>query len=583
MLIRDYNRFFDTRLNENVQAAKNFMKNLYLSKKREKSKDEKVTLSPEEIRRAENNQDFLKIKEMLRDNPGYTYTFTKFFFDEQVAMPELEQAYHKLKELRQSLNQLSMPVDKYADVVPSNEDPRKGFEILLDDIAKIENSRIVKKWVNQLPGDLRRDYANAPVVQKEKIEGIATAFEEFGKETDGSRDEKKNKELQDLFFNKVRRYKNIVDLITAANNYIKAANNSSTSKFLQAIQRTNLKYGHMNGAEIAYDENGILILEVKSFSANKELNSNTSHCIASSSGQWDNYVAGDNNYNKQYYIYNFNLPPSDNYSVIGITIEPNQRIRACHAKNDSGISGSIKNILKDWEKKYKINDDLWKYLAPMTPEEVEAKKKRVIANREIIKGGLSLEKVKQYLEEGADPNAQQGKPLNNAVQEDNYEKAKFLLEQGSIPNIGNSIKYAKNLNMIKLLVDYGSSINNDVFNSIIDDYDAVEYVLKAGVDPNFEKGLPLRNAAKLGRVDIMKLLVKYGADIAARRYMAIKWGLEWAQKDAVEFLVNKLEEQGQKIDANFVKNQFVDWTETSDKVDDSKKKSMIEYLKTLSQ
>jgi hypothetical protein len=577
MLIKEYNKFLDTRLNENVQAAKTYLKNLALVKK--KAKDEKATLTPEEVRRAENNPEFLKIKEMLRDNPGYTYLFTKFFFDEGVEMTELEQVYSKLKELRQSLNLLSMPIEKFGDVKPSDEDPRKGFERLLDDIAKIETSRVVKKWVNQLPGDLRREYQNAPVVQKEKIEGIATAFEEFGKEPDGSKDEKKNKELQDLFFLKVRRYKNITELITAANSYIKAANNASTSKFLQAIQRTNVKYGHMNGAEIVFDENGILIIEVRSFAANKDLNSNTSHCIASSSGQWDNYVAGDNNYNKQYYIYNFNLPPSDNNSVIGITIEPNYRIRACHAKNDAGISGSIKSILKEWEKKYKIDEDLFEILAPMTPAEVEAKKKRVIANKEIIKPGLSLEKVKQYLEEGADPNAQQGKPLNNSVQEDNYDKTKFLLEQGAIPNIGNAIKYAKNLDMIKLLVDYGSTITNDVFNSIINDYDAVEYVLKAGVDPNFEKGLPLRNAAKLGRTDIMKLLIKYGANIAERRYMVVKWALEWAQIDAIKLLFEELEKSGSKVDRDFLEtSQFKHWAQTSDKVSEDKIKEVVDFL-----
>jgi len=579
MLIKEYNNFFNTRLNENVQAAKNYMKNLYLSQK--KKKDDSATLSPEEARRAENNADFLKIKDMLRDNPGYTYTFTKFFFDEKVAIDELKQAYDKLKEYRQSINQLSMTIDKYGDVVPTNEDPRKGFEILLDDIANIELSRVVKKFVNQLPSDLKREYQNAPVIQKEKIGGIAKAFDEFGKEPDGSLDAAKNKELQDLFFNKIRRYKNIVDVINAANSYIKAANNSSTSKFLQAIQKVNVKYGHMNGAEIVYDENGILILEVRSFQANKELNSNTSHCIASSSGQWDNYVSGDTNYNKQYYIYNFNLPPSDNNSVIGITIQPGYGIRACHNKPDHGISSSIKSILKDWEKKYSIKEDLFQLLAPMTDEEVEAKKKRVIANKEVVKSGLSLEKVKQYLEEGADPNAQQGKPLNNSVQEDNFEKTKFLLEQGAIPNIGNAIKYAKNLDMIKLLVDYGSSISNDIFISIVNDYDAVEYVLKAGVDPNFEKGLPLRNAAKLGRTDIMELLIKYGAQIEHRRYMVLKWALEWGQIEAAKLLIKKMEESGMKVDRKFLEDsQFIYWTETTDKIDEAKRKEVLDYLKS---
>jgi hypothetical protein len=577
MLIIKYNDFLDIRLNENVQAAKAYLRDLALAKK--KNIDKNAELTPEEVRRVENNPDFLKIKEMLKDNPGYTYAFTRFFFDEGIDINELQRVYNKLKELRQSLNLLSMPIDKFADVKPSNEDPRKGFERLLDDIAKIEISRTVKKWVNQLPSDLKREYQNASVVQKEKIKGIAIAFDEFGKELDGTKNWEKNKELQDLFFLKVKRYKNISDLIIAANNYIKAANNAQISKFLQAIQKVNVKYGQMNGVEIIFDENRILIIEVKSFFANRELNSNTAHCIASSHSQWDNYVGADNIYNKQYYIYNFNLPPSDNYSVIGITIGPGNKITACHAKDDRNISGSIKTILKQWQNNYNINVNILELLAAMTPDEIEAKKKRIAANKEIVKPGLSIDKIKHYLEEGADPNAQQGKPLNNAVKEDDYDKAKLLLEKGASPNIGNSIKYAKNLDMIKLLVDYGSEINNDVFLNIINDYDAVEYVLKAGIDPNFEKGLPLRNAAKLGRTDIMKLLIKYGARISERRYMVVKWALEWAQIDAIKLLFQELEKSGNSVDKEFLeKSQFKHWVQTSDKVSEDKIKKVLDFL-----
>ena len=70
--------------------------------------------------------------------------------------------------------------------------------------------------------------------------------------------------------------------------------------------------------------------------------------------------------------------------------------------------------------------------------------------------------------------------------------------------------------MIKILVDHGSQINNEIFNSIMKDYDAVEYVLKAGIDPNFEKGYPIRTAAKLGDTKMINMLIKYGADIKER-------------------------------------------------------------------
>jgi ABC-type Zn uptake system ZnuABC Zn-binding protein ZnuA len=39
--------------------------------------------------------------------------------------------------------------------------------------------------------------------------------------------------------------------------------------------------------------------------------------------------------------------------------------------------------------------------------------------------------------------------------------------------------------MIKLLCSFGSEITNDVFKNVSKDKEAVEFILKAGVDPNF--------------------------------------------------------------------------------------------------
>ena len=321
--------------------------------------------------------------------------------------------------------------------------------------------------------------------------------------------------MQDLFFNKIQRYRNLNEVIVAAQNFIKATNNGNMVKFLKAIDDVNKKYGEMNGADIIYDKNDILIIEVRSFHANKDLNSNTSHCIASSSYQWDNYVGSDSNFNKQYYIYNFKLPPSDDKSVIGITIAPEYNIRACHTKSDAGFTTGI----KDYMKKIGVSFEV---LAPMTKSEIDRKKKRIIANNEIVKPNLSKEKIAQYLEEGGDPNALQGKPLINSVTENDLEKTKYLLDMGAAPNIGNAIRNAKNLEMIKTLVSYGATVSPEVFDSVVDDYDGVKYLIDAGMDVNFETGVPLRKAARADNLSVVKLLVENGADITVRRHMVVK-------------------------------------------------------------
>ena len=580
MILVNYKDFIGaSKLNENVQQAKNFLKEKALLAKKAKVKKEedreKVTLTKEEARRAESDPTFIKIRDMLRDNPGYVFTFVKFNVEDNVPFEELERTYLDIKEYRSVLHNLPMTIDKYADIEPSKDDKRNGFERLGDDIEKLKRQRIIKKWVDKLYGAIKREYLNSSDSIKEKVEGIAMAFDEFGKESDGSKDEKVNKELQDLFFTKLGRYKNLNEVIQAAISYIKSANNASISKFFQNIQKTNLKYGEMNGAEIIYNADNVLILEIKSFHANKELNSNTSHCIASSSHQWDNYVGSDNNYNKQYYIYNFKLPPSDDKSVIGITIDQTGGIRACHTKSDAGFSSGIKSFMSN----LKIPFDT---LAPMTKEEVEKKKKRVIANKEIIKPGLKKELVEKYIEEGGDPNAQQGKPLINAVNEDDLEKAIYLLKKGAHPNIGGAIKGAKNLEMIKLMVSHGANLTNDIFNSVAKDYDAVKYLIEAGMDVDFENGLPLRTAAKEGRMDIMQLLLhppgnRPGAKISTRRYMVVKWAAEWARIEILKFLLDNLSLSKEPIGEKQL-NDWIHWSTTSDKIGDKEKAEVKKIL-----
>ena len=524
---------------------------------------------------------------MLKDNPGYVYTFTKFFFEEEVPLEELKTMYERIRENKAFISTLPMPVEKYADVVPSDTDKRKGFERLGDDIGVLELSRIAKKFTDRLPGDfvvanqnapdrgarvpsIKRAYQNAAPAVKERVAGIAKAFDEFGKESDGTIDHKKNKELQDYFFDKIRRYRNLNEVIQAALSYIKSANNANVSKFYQNIHKCNQKYGEMNGVDIVYDENGILILEIRSFQSNKELNSNTSHCIASSSYQWENYVGGDTNYNKQYYIYNFNLTPGDDKSVIGITIEPKYKVRACHLKSDSGFTDRIHSYMKSIKVPFEV-------LAPMGDKEIELKRKRVIANKEIIKPKLTLKQAIQYIEEGADPNAQQGKPLINSVSEDDLERTKYLLEVGAAPNIGGAVKEAKNLEMIKLLVSYGATLTSAIFEKVSNDYDAIKYLIDAGMEVDFEQGLPLRNAARSGRKDIMELLIHYGAKISTRRFMVVKWACECGAVDILEYLLKKLDDINELCGEKNL-SDWMHWTETSDKIENPKNKEAVKKI-----
>ena len=571
-----------------------------------------LRLKDDQVRNIERDPDFLKIREALgQQYIGWTYPFTYFYFVEMISMEELftrvntetkepDNILFKLIEYKGLLDKLPKKFDQnFIDVnIPNNA------EILIDGLDSLEDYRKIKKVIDKLTPVLKKDYNDSPEVIKGQFAEVARGFDQLG-----GTDEVKKEKLWKSFFGEVRtietdqvihgkaykkgdkryfgplsRYTNIREFIKAAQNYLKSSENETILAFYDKINTCNERYGFL-GADTVYEENGILIIEVKSFQANQFLNGHTRHCIKDYSSQWESYVASHNN--KQYYIYNFNIPQYDNYSTIGITIEPGQKIRACHAKDDADISGSIKSILKKWEGEYDIKDDIFAQLKPMTDEEIRRREKAKIAEREIVKKGLSIEQIKQYVkEDGANINKDNCVALLHAVEENNHEKAKVILELGGSPNLRSKadaiINKAQDLNMIKLLVSNGSELTGEVFNNICNDLEAVEYCLKQGLDPNFDNSLPIRRCCKggwktkddigEGYYDVFQLLVKYGAKLTDEggRNMAIKWAAEYGRLNFIDYMLEKGVKTGFK--------SALSWLKHSRKIPDDKKAITVAYL-----
>jgi hypothetical protein len=588
-----------------------------------KLKLRELRLTDDQVRNIERDPDFLKIREYLgQKHIGWTYPFTYFYFVEMVSMEELftrvdtetiageevktpNNVLFNLVEYSGLLDRLPKKFDaNFIDInIPNN------LEVLQDGLDSLEDYKKIKKVVDKLTPVLKKDYNDSPELIKNQFAEVARGFDQLG----GGNEVKKEK-LWKSFFGEVRtidsdqiihgkaykkgdkryfgplvRYKDIKEFIKAAQGFLKSSDNETIVAFYDKINACNEKYGWL-GAHIVFEDNGILIIEVKSFQANQMLNGHTRHCIKDSSYQWDSYVASHNN--KQYYIYNFNIPQYDNYSTIGITIQPGQSIRACHAKDDAGISGSVKGILKKWEGEYDIKEDLFAQLKPMTDEEIQRRERAKIAEREIVKKGLTIEQIKQYVkEDGANINKDNAKALDNAVEEADLEKVKVILELGASPNLKKgpdaAISKAKGLDMIKLLVSYGSDMTGDVFTQVLDDEDALEYCLKAGLDPNFNNFAPFRKVTKGSWInkdqigesyfDAFKMLLKYGAKLSDERgrNMIIKWAGEYARFDILEYL----SENGQA--KSFTDADWKDgilWINHSRKINEEKKKEVLDYL-----
>jgi len=633
-------------INENIQQSKKFLKDRYVSYKvfskyanglsYEQKEDLKtgmgnlkitdfpenvqadikqeiwkLKLSEQEIKQIERHPDFAKIKEILGDrNFGYAYLFVYFHFVEKVPLEEIKTLFDKMMQYTDLFAKqeggspgLRRPIASYIDPEVTNNN-----EHLLDDLNQLDIYRKYKRFIDQMPAALKKLILEAPVAVKRGISDCAVAFDDLGKDPlTGHVDEEEKRALQRCHLRIVKRYTTARELLTGTQNYINGLSNSNKTKFYKAIEAANEKLMDY-GADIVFDEGGILVLEIKSFPANRMLNASTSHCIKDSVGHWDSYVGGDNNYNKQYYIYNFNLGPADNMHIIGITIEPGQKIRACHAKNDQGIASNCKEIFNQFEVKAKLpKNSIWSHLTPMSPSDIDQKKRRVVANRELIKPNLTIEQIRKYIaEDGADPNTGHGQALHNAVEEHKkivdankkaagaeqgdavektepeikaYNKAKLLIDFGANPNFraqskGNKMEHtiskAGNLDMIKLLVAAGSELTQEVFKSITDDYDAIKYCLEQGLDPNFDNGLALRLSSRSGNIDTIKLVIEYGANWKGEKNMPLCWAAEHGQKGVIEWFWEKgLKDNWQRP---------MNWLRHSRKLTKAQKEDMLDWL-----
>ena len=534
---------------------------------------------------------------------------TKIFFEDfggdEEKLQELKNLYDTIKRdgLPKNIEMYVNPerflkgnIDdkEYQDFTTRGDGSKKSIsEMISDDLDKLGGEKSFKQFTDEFPAWQTTLLKSANKQQIQKLKEVADEFTRMGVDDDGNFDSNLNKTYKRDFFSKLKDFKTIDQIIDAAKAKIKSANNGKFGVLIKKIQKVNAQFGEMNGAKVVYEENGYLVIEVFSYVSNVELNSHTKHCIARSNHHWDSYLK---DFNKQYYVYNFNVDETDNYSVIGMTIEPNGTIGAAHLKDDENCRGNFKKIIEDYGIPFGV-------FAPMTREEQEIKKKRIEASRKIIDPSLTFEIAETCLENGADPNARGGLPLKNAVKSNNIELVKLLLSKGAQPNMTDSssnetaISNATDLEMVKILVSAGASLNSGIFRKMATDYEAVKYLLEAGLDPNFDRGFPFRAASKAGQVDVMKLLLQYADNIPEekmsvkekqlmlineRRRMSMKWAADSGQIESLLFILDSLKELGD-VDLNKDPQSFInsvaDYAQSSQATDDDKKTSMVSELK----
>jgi len=613
-----YNQFMDLQpLNENLDKSKKFLKDQFIIKKvasdlkfissdldydlrhgvkkglrakdftpdqfnqiRLKMRD--VRLTDEQVRELEKNEEFVKLRDLFQPNIGYLYNFVYMYFIEGITYEEVERLYGLLIEYKDLLDKLPKKFDiNFIDEsIPNSSNNHTNAEVLSDGLDKLGEYRLVKKIIDTLPPKLKREANNANPLQQEQLQEIALGFEKieddkkemvwktfFGEMLEDryetTRDGKPNPNFGKLVWrSRLFRFQQmdnpLTEFIRAAKQHLDASGTEGYSDRIEKINKANDLLG-VKGCRVVYNEGGIMIIEVNSYAANKMLNAHCSHCIVNSESYWNSYLG---EYNIQYYIYNFNLSSTNTRWTIGVTIKPDRTYQggACQTVNNNDIGREFKSMLKDWEKEYNLETNLWDILLPLSQEEIDRRKRAKEAERFIIKRNIpdpetgrerpiTAEDIKGYVKEfGADVNKDNGIALVYAVEDGDIERVRTILQLGGSPNLrkgsDSAIAKAKDMETIKLLVSNHAILTGDVFNNIVCDEDALEFCLKAGADPNFNANLPIRKVCKgtwrslteIGEsyFDGYQMLLKYGVKIEeAGKNFVVKWAAEYGRMDII--------------------------------------------------
>ncbi len=327
-------------LNENVQAAKD-----YLLKKHADKKEIKVSDIPEEDkRRILQNPRFVQVRDLTQKNPGYTLPFLKFYMEQNATLEELEEIFALLTKYKNTLSDLPMSVGDYSKYVPGEDDEetKPGYELLGDELRSFERRKKVKDFFQEMTPRMKKEFNKASEDEVEELTAISNQLKALP-DVDGEnawRSFSKNMKKYDDT-RTYSEYSNprtaFLDIKKDALNFIEAWGKGE-DELLASLKKLGPQAG------ILYAKNKYIAMSARTPEANRAVCSDTGWCIKTDSTFWS-YGGGRIQLN----IIDRNRPVSDPKSLLGITVNPDGTVHTSHDRPNSRVSGrTYVEILKQY-------------------------------------------------------------------------------------------------------------------------------------------------------------------------------------------------------------------------------------------
>lgn len=448
---------------------------------------------------------YLKLKSFFEQERklGYVGKFTEMMFIEKVKYDNLINLYNGIKTSKINININEIKVNK------------KSIHEQITDLIELKERNNKADWfIYMMPLKLK-EYFRIEINYIQLRDTILNLDKDFLR--NGGFHETYKKEDGELKHGKWLKYKNGKEVLTEIGNLLK--NTSSKESILDKIKKSK--------AKIVYNENGYVVAEIPNFETSELLGSNA-WCIQRNEEYFEEYK---NNINIIYFIWNFNLPQTNNYFLIGTVIKPNGTSKDTYLKNDEGVNlASIFSKFPDLDRKY---------FKPISKNNLSK-----LIDCENIYDIIECDLIKYFK---FDKNKNNIEYLIHALRHGSINIFKKLLPFISIKKLNECYDfedslfgteydnldyfitpllftlYTSKMDFFKLLIDKGVNVNG----SSADEYTPltfaleynkifIDYLLKSGADVNFDDVdgcTPMFKAIELKDIENIKKLIIWGSNL----------------------------------------------------------------------